>query len=1085
MSQAEVAERFSLSKAKSDYSDVKFVWFDPVSNTDKELFHWFENDEKVWVNVPELKANSTETLYMYYGNSAASSQPRVVYESYDANEFYTDGTAGSGSCSTSTNAQGWECDYCSCSSNKWNGMYMMRATNPDSATLNFNTPYPEEDHLLCLKMIDGDRWQGYRITTEDGYSTEYRYNPGHYWGGDGGTGGQYEWDSFDNDVDISSYFSDVCVVIPAEHIDSNQFAITFDDGVKGSIPSWISGIKLVAGGVYKMATYEAERIQDHEYAVTYYWESTDWGWYGGWNSRGMTNATGTHNLTAHTQYPGEPHKFVIDSLDDRNSCYYISVNGWTSQTNCTPQNGGYHDQVSPFFIPGGVIPTKDFTISVTTQSSGRYTTQWMLSRGMENEPAASIGFEERSNTPYVTGVVVSPGSPEQGKEVTVTVNAADRQGIETISSYEFTIKKADGSVFAGPVTQSGNEYLFTPDAAGYWSVEVSVTDSDDHKSDVHSTQVVVSGWWNSNWSYRIPVTLTDTSGSNLIDYQVAIEFDSASLVSSGLMNADCSDLRFADVYGIHELSYWVESGCNTSSTKVGVKVPSIPASDSETIYMYYGNPDALSASDKLGIFTVFNDFEDSFSTGFGAWQVVESHDFTAFVTDYYQLGSGSLLQYQDDTSHNAYKKERLSVDLSGKLIGKLRIYNISSWSTTNSGSWWSWAYTQFCVRDGTNSYCKSTMYHKPNAETKVHYDNVDTADGSEAGSDGRTWYYYDYVIPDTWNKESVTIELITDADGGDQGALVKSWGRWDVMYAQGAVSSEPTVIFGVQEQFDAPIVTGISLNFSLFEVGDTIEATATATDPNDDPIIQYDFRVLNGLGNGVLNPSVQGSNVYSFTAVGELGLWQVKAKAFDGEYWGPEFTKEVFVNDSSLATAGLSFDNGVFSNTEVSAGSVVLLDGQTNGAFTTNAIDPVNFSKWGVVTFSKTTPGSSTLTVDVLKASDDSVLIADVKNGQNISGLGATAIKLRANFTSGSTPFLDSWDVSYYSQFKITVTNCSAPYSGEVTAEAVRVSDSEEFGPFTGTNGQVFVEVPPGIYNIQACIPENEKCSWKYNVELA
>jgi len=137
------------------------------------------------------------------------------------------------------------------------------------------------------------------------------------------------------------------------------------------------------------------------------------------------------------------------------------------------------------------------------------------------------------------------------------------------------------------------------------------------------------------------------------------------------------------------------------------------------------------------------------------------------------------------------------------------------------------------------------------------------------------------------------------------------------------------------------------------------------------------------------------------------------------------------------------------------------------------------------VTFSKTTPGSSTLTVDVLKASDDSVLIADVKNGQNISGLGATAIKLRANFTSGSTPFLDSWDVSYYSQFKITVTNCSAPYSGEVTAEAVRVSDSEEFGPFTGTNGQVFVEVPPGIYNIQACIPENEKCSWKYNVELA
>ncbi|MCD6229309.1 MAG: hypothetical protein J7K00_00715, partial [Candidatus Diapherotrites archaeon] len=109
-----------------------------------------------------------------------------------------------------------------------------------------------------------------------------------------------------------------------------------------------------------------------------------------------------------------------------------------------------------------------------------------------------------------------------------------------------------------------------------------------------------------------------------------------------------------------------------------------------------------------------------------------------------------------------------------------------------------------------------------------------------------------------------------------------------------------------------------------------------------------------------------------------------------------------------------------------------------------------------------------------------------VKNGQNISAtVGSIPIKLRANFTSGSTPSLDSWDVSYYSRFKITVTDCSAPYSGDVTAEAVRVSDSEEFGPFTGSSGQVSVEVPPGVYNIQACIPANEKCSWKYNVELA
>ncbi|MCD6367036.1 MAG: hypothetical protein J7L46_05805, partial [Bacteroidales bacterium] len=229
-----------------------------------------------------------------------------------------------------------------------------------------------------------------------------------------------------------------------------------------------------------------------------------------------------------------------------------------------------------------------------------------------------------------------------------------------------------------------------------------------------------------------------------------------------------------------------------------------------------------------------------------------------------------------------------------------------------------------------------------------------------------------------------------------------------------------TVFLMIRESIsNSPYVTEIALNFESFEIGNSVTAIASATDPNEDSITEFDFVVLDGLENEVLNPSAQISDSYSFIVEGEIGLWQIKAQASDGEYWGPEFTKEVFVNDSTLATVGLSFDNGVFSNTEVSAGSVVLLDGQTNGAFTTNAIDPVNFSKWGVVTFSKTTPENSTLTIDVLKASDDSILIADVKNGQNISAtVGSIPIKLRANFTSGSTPSLDSWDVSYYSRFK-------------------------------------------------------------------
>ena len=109
-----------------------------------------------------------------------------------------------------------------------------------------------------------------------------------------------------------------------------------------------------------------------------------------------------------------------------------------------------------------------------------------------------------------------------------------------------------------------------------------------------------SEWWDFDWRYRIPIRIEEKSGNNLTDYQVCITIDTASLISAGKMQANCSDIRFVDSAN-NELPYWIESGVNTNSTKVWVKVPSIPLNGTTLIYMYYGNPDATSHSD-LGIF---------------------------------------------------------------------------------------------------------------------------------------------------------------------------------------------------------------------------------------------------------------------------------------------------------------------------------------------------------------------------------------------------------------------------------------------------------------------------------------------------
>jgi Concanavalin A-like lectin/glucanases superfamily/Domain of unknown function (DUF2341)/PEGA domain len=101
-------------------------------------------------------------------------------------------------------------------------------------------------------------------------------------------------------------------------------------------------------------------------------------------------------------------------------------------------------------------------------------------------------------------------------------------------------------------------------------------------------------WYNNSWNYRKAITISN-SGSALSDYQTLVTVDTASLVAASKMRSDCGDTRFVDTNDSTLLNYWIESGQNSSSTKIWVKIPSI-ATGSKTIYMYYGNPSATVTS---------------------------------------------------------------------------------------------------------------------------------------------------------------------------------------------------------------------------------------------------------------------------------------------------------------------------------------------------------------------------------------------------------------------------------------------------------------------------------------------------------
>jgi len=144
------------------------------------------------------------------------------------------------------------------------------------------------------------------------------------------------------------------------------------------------------------------------------------------------------------------------------------------------------------------------------------------------------------------------------------------------------------------------------------------TDTDFNQGTLSST--VVSGTGSAavvqltgtggpgNTRYFIPVTINNTGNSStLTNYQVEVTVNTAALITAGKMESNCADIRFQDSdQSTNITNYWVEN-CNNSATHIWVKVPSIPASSSKTLYMYYGNSSDTSQSNGSSTFTQFGD----------------------------------------------------------------------------------------------------------------------------------------------------------------------------------------------------------------------------------------------------------------------------------------------------------------------------------------------------------------------------------------------------------------------------------------------------------------------------------------------
>jgi len=108
---------------------------------------------------------------------------------------------------------------------------------------------------------------------------------------------------------------------------------------------------------------------------------------------------------------------------------------------------------------------------------------------------------------------------------------------------------------------------------------------------------------------RMPINISERAGVYLSDYLVLVNLSYSSVNCTYLGKIyvpSRNDVRFTDSDGVTPLDYYIEYWNDTSKQAlIWVKIPSLSASSSKTIYMYWGNPYAVDKSNP-GIFTLID-----------------------------------------------------------------------------------------------------------------------------------------------------------------------------------------------------------------------------------------------------------------------------------------------------------------------------------------------------------------------------------------------------------------------------------------------------------------------------------------------
>ena len=274
----------------------------------------------------------------------------------------------------------------------------------------------------------------------------------------------------------------------------------------------------------------------------------------------------------------------------------VSGTGFTgSYTGSAPDAGAYEGTTGWTRSAGAAVTTAQLAaVTVTiTGSDGSVATASIggLPRGRHLPANAKI----RLGSATAGGTFINTLDPSTGDyTVTVTGIPVSGSGVQTVQ-----LSTDGGTTYVSRGTSSVDPLAITTIGGG-GSTGFNAAGGETITITGHGFAALTPATWERT------LTVANPAGVQVHGYPVRITLDTAALVTAGKLQANGRDLRVTTAAD-GELPYWIESGMNTATTSLWVRIPRVPTGGT-SLTLSYGDPARTAQSDPERVFFWFEDF---------------------------------------------------------------------------------------------------------------------------------------------------------------------------------------------------------------------------------------------------------------------------------------------------------------------------------------------------------------------------------------------------------------------------------------------------------------------------------------------